>query len=160
MRIFALFPKSNVVRTALALTALAQILTGCGEDAAGPAGDPDAQLVLLDPKGGETFHVGDSLKVRWKAQGKGLTEISSVALWISPDSGDTWILMKNASIAPTDADWGAFGWKIPANLLNKGASISLAGDTKVLVRVQDYQNSSDPHKTASLPEPIAVLEPR
>ena len=154
--LFARF-RENPLRTGLALTALAQILTACGDDAAGPSGDPDAQVVLLEPRGGETYHVGDSLKVRWKLQGQGLAEISSVALWLSPDSGGTWILMKNASIAPADADWGAFGWKIPAFIANRGAAISLAGDTKVLIRVQDYQNTSDPGKTSSLPSPIAIL---
>lgn len=156
MRVFARFSLSNALSTGLVLTVLAQLLTACGEDAAGPSGDPDAQVVLLEPRGGETFRVGDTLKVRWKLQGDGLTEISSVALWLSPDSGGTWILMKNASIAPADPDWGEYRWKIPANLPNRGTTLALAGSSKVLIRVQDYQNSSDPHKTALIPKPITV----
>jgi hypothetical protein len=156
MPFFALSPTWKPFRMGLLLIAMLQVLTGCGEDAAGPTVDPDAQLILLEPRGGETFHVGDSLKVRWKAQGEGLQEISSVTLGVSPDSGQTWISLKNGSIAPTDAEWGAYGWKIPASLVAKGKTFELSGNSKILVRVQDYVDLSDPHKAAVAPKPIAV----
>jgi hypothetical protein len=152
----AVFPKCKPLRIGLVLIAGLQILTACGEESAGPAGDPDAQLILLEPTGGETFHVGDSLKVRWKAQGKGLEEISSVAITLSPDSGQTWLYLLNGSIAPSDGEWGAFGWKIPDAIAGRGENFELSGNTRILVRVQDYQNTSDPHKTAVTPKPIAV----
>lgn len=90
MRFVDVFPRLESFGLGLILIALLQILTGCGEDGAtAPTGNPDAQLVLLEPKGGETFHTGDSLWVRWKAQGKGLEEINSVAIGLSPDSGQS-----------------------------------------------------------------------
>jgi hypothetical protein len=156
MRISGIFTKWKPYGTGLVLTVLLQLLTACGEESTGPSGDPDAQLVLLEPRGGETYHVGDSLRVRWMAQGKGLTEISSVALTLSPDSGQTWIYLLNGSIAPADGNWGAYGWEIPASLTAKGTTFALAGNVKILVRVQDYQNVSDVHKTAMVPKPIAV----
>ena len=156
MRIIGFFLNPKPFTRGPLLIALLQVLTACGGESAGPEGDPDAQLVLLQPKGGETFHVGDSLRVRWMAQGKGLEEISSVAIWLSPDSGQTWITIKNGSIAPTDDEWGAYGWKIPATVLGQGNTFALAGDAKILVRVQDYQNTTDTHKTAVVPRPLSV----
>ena len=40
------------------------LLIACGGDTSGPATDPNAQLVLLEPIGGETYSTGDSLHVR------------------------------------------------------------------------------------------------
>ncbi len=156
MRFADVFPRLESFGLGLILIAILQILTGCGEDGVtAPMGDPDAQLVLLEPKGGETFHTGDSLWVRWKAQGKGLEEINSVAIWLSPDSGQSWITIKNGSIAPADREWGRYGWKVPANILINGGPMALGGD-RILIRVQDYQNVSDPNKTAVVPKPITV----
>jgi hypothetical protein len=156
MRVSAFSSHTFLFRIGLILIGAAQILIGCGEDAAGPAVDPDAQLILLEPKGGETFRVGDSVSVRWKAQGKGLEEISSVTVSFSPDSGSTWISLKNGSIAVGDAQWGDYGWRIPAEIAARGSTHALAGKTAVLFRVQDYTNVSDPHKSAVVARPIAI----
>ena len=134
-----------------------QFLTACNKEIAAPTVDQDAELVLLTPKGGETFHVGDTLEVGWKAQGAGLNEISSVTVSLSPDSGQTWISLKNGSIAPADVAWGAFRWKIPTSLTAKGTNFDLAGNSSLLIRVQDYQNVTDPHKVVVVAKSFTVL---
>jgi len=133
------------------------LLIACNGSGTGPAEDPNAQLVLLEPLGGETYHLGDSLHVRWKAQGKGLDEISSVTIALSPDSGTTWISLKNGSVGTEDVQWGDLVWKIPATLSARGMDFDLAGRTHVLVRVQNYQNDADPNQRAVTPKPISIV---
>jgi hypothetical protein len=156
MRFFACFPSVSRIPIAFPFLIAGQLLTACGDDTSGPAPDPNAQLVLLEPHGGEIYHVGDSLHVRWKARGKGLDEISSVTVSLSPDSGATWASLKSGSIAVEDAQWGDFGWKIPSQVMLKGVATALAGRTKILVRVQDYVDVSDPEKAAITPESISI----
>lgn len=155
MRRFPLINVLGPVRLGLLLLVAGPLLIAC-DDASGPGTDPNAELVLLAPTGGETYHVGDSLHVRWKAQGKGQEEINSVTVALSPDSGKTWANLKNGSIAPQDAQWGDFPWKIPATLTAKGTDFDLAGRTNVLVRVQDYVDVSDANKTAIVAKPISI----
>lgn len=144
-------------RLGLLLAVTGAFLIACGEDTTptGPS-NPDAELVLLAPKGNETFHVGDSVQILWKAQGKGLEEISSVTISLSPDSGVTWANLKKDGSATMDAQGlGNFGWRISASLSVKGVPVALPGK-KVLIRVQDYQNSADPNRTAIVPAPVSI----
>jgi len=157
MRFFPFVNGLGPVRLGLFLLVAGPLLIACGDDTSGPETDPNAELVLLAPKGGETFHIGDSLHVRWKAQGKGLDEINSVTVSLSPDSGKTWASLKNGSIATQDAQWGDFPWKIPATLTAKGIDFNLSGKTNVLVRVQDYVDVSDANKTVVVAKPITIL---
>ena len=154
-RFSRLFARGRI-RIGLLLAMTAPFLIACGEDTTGPT-NPDAELVLLAPQGNETYHIGDSLQIRWKAQGKGLEEITSVIVSLSPDSGTTWASLKDRSIPIDDVDGtGAFGWRIPATLTAKGITFALTG-RKVLFRVQDYQNTSDPNRTAIVPSPVSIL---
>jgi hypothetical protein len=156
MRFFIHFHVFRAIFPGLCLLTACQFLTACGDDTAGPAGNPDAELVLLEPKGGESFHVGDSLRIRWKAQGKGLEEINSATVQLSPDSGSTWIQLKNGSIGTGDEQWGNFAWKIPSEMDVRDTTFTFAGMDKVLIRVQDYADISDPDKTATTTRPIAI----
>lgn len=135
-----------------------QLLSGCGEDSSGPAVDSEAELILQSPKGGEIYDVGDTLSVRWQARGKGLEEIHSVVVQISPDSGENWAFLKNGSVAREDAEWGEYRWKIPAAVTIKGTVFGLAGATRVLIRVQDYVNTADAHKLAVLDKPVSIRD--
>jgi hypothetical protein len=142
-------------RTGLVLAATGIFLIACGEDTAGPS-NPNAELVLLAPQGNESYHVGDSLQILWKAQGKGLQEISSVTVAMSLDSGATWANLKKDGSATMDAHGlGNFGWRITASFTVKGVPVALPGK-KVLIRVQDYQNAADPNRTAIVPAPISI----
>ncbi|MBW8890152.1 MAG: hypothetical protein JF616_20550 [Fibrobacteres bacterium] len=144
-------------RLGLLLLIAGPLLIACGGSSTGPAKDPDAQLLLLEPLGGETYHTGDSLHVRWKAQGKGVDEISSVTIFLSPDSGATWISLKSGSVGTEDAQWGDLAWKIPVTLSAKGIDFNLAARTHVLVKVQNYQNDSDPNQRAVTPKPFSIV---
>src|SRR6476659_4038155 len=84
MRRFARLLARSRSRIGLLLAVTGPFLIACGEDTTGP-NNPNAEVVLLSPQGSETYHVGDSLQIRWKAQGKGLEEISSVVVSLSPD---------------------------------------------------------------------------
>ncbi|MDB5103766.1 MAG: hypothetical protein JWP91_1455 [Fibrobacteres bacterium] len=90
-------------------------------------------ISLKSPNGGETYHVGDTLHVRWDTDGF----ISSVGIQISPDSGKKWIpVTRRSAINQGQAGWGDYGWAIPDSL----DGYSLATD-KCLLSVYDYFGS-------------------
>ncbi|HLP42884.1 MAG TPA: hypothetical protein VK465_15350, partial [Fibrobacteria bacterium] len=98
---------------------------GCGEETTSPPVDPNAQIVLLSPSGGERLQVGGTVHIRWKLQGKGLEEVNAVNIEVSPDSGKLWIGLLNRSIGLNDSAWGDFAWTVPATLPKLGQVISL-----------------------------------
>ena len=132
---------------ALGVTLCGQSLIGCGTSPAGPATDPNAQIAIQSPTGGERFFIGDSLRVKWKAQGKGLDEVNAVNIELSPDSGKTWVGMVTRSIGVEDPHWGNFAWAIPAEVKHLGVTYTLMDDSKLLLRIMQYA-TTDPDKIA------------
>jgi len=131
-------------------------LSGCSKSATGPSAD-SSQIVLLTPKGGETFHVGDTLKVTWKVQGKGLTDIAAVDVELSPDNGKTWgLYLSVSSIFPGTAQWENFFWKIPSTFDFVGTTITFANDSQCLLRVEQY-DTSDPNQISVTKSQFTIL---
>jgi hypothetical protein len=128
------------MKTVTALAAVSMLLMpgGCSKSTNGPAVD-NREIVLRSPAGGETFHVGDTLKVTWKVQGQGLTDVTAVDIELSPDNGKTWGLYLDAgSLSPST---GNFSWKIPATFNKGGTIFTLSNDSLCLVRVEQYSPS-------------------
>ena len=138
----------------------AQFLAACDKASpSGPISDPDAELVLMEPTGGETFLVGDSLRVRWKIQGKGLEEINGINVELSPDSGGFWVPLMGGSIpVQPGVISGEFHWKIPPTLLHLGIEYDLTGDAQILLRVKQYQ-TGDKNKISVTGKTINIDSP-
>jgi hypothetical protein len=82
------------------------------------------------PAGGETFRVGDTLRVKWVTDGF----ISSAGIQFSPDSGRSWIpVTRRSSVNLGQPDWGDYPWVIPDSL----DGVSLVTERAVL-SVYDY----------------------
>jgi hypothetical protein len=87
-------------------------------------------ISLLQPDGGESFQVGDTLHARWETDGF----ITSVGLQLSIDSGKTWIpVTRRSAINQGQAGWGDYPWVIPDSL--DGRSLVTA---QALLSVYDY----------------------
>jgi hypothetical protein len=87
-------------------------------------------IVLKSPNGGETFHVGDTLRIRWDTDGF----ISSVGIQISADSGRKWMpVTRRSAINQGQAGWGDYGWPIPDSL--DGVSLATG---QCMLSVYDY----------------------
>lgn len=96
---------------------------------------------LAYPNGGESFHVGDTLPIRW-ATDDGIT---SCGIKISLDSGATWLpITRRRSVANSDKDWLDYRWAIPDTM--DGFSLVSSG---ALISVYDYfgtdRDQSDRH---------------
>jgi hypothetical protein len=118
-----------------------------------------SEIVLLTPKGGEAFQVGDSLKVTWKLQGNGSKDIFEVDIEISPDNGKTWgFFLSGSSIVPNTAQWENFSWKIPSTVNLFGTIDTLANDSKCLLRVEQY-STNDPSLMSVTKTPFTILLP-
>lgn len=144
-------PKRPAFRAAILAGALLSGFTfsGCSEDEspAGPAGDPNAKIIISSP-GGDTYKVGDSLRVRWTVKEDAADPINSVNISLSPDSGLHWSSLLTNAIAPSHANWGDFAWKIADDSLyiqTLDAKLPLAGSSKCMVRVEQY-GTGDPLK--------------
>jgi hypothetical protein len=139
----------------LAATALAvQLLTACEKAATEPDDtDPNAQIVIQSPKGGEKFKVGQTVKIAWSVKGKGLTEVDAVNIEVSPDSGKTWMTLLTRSIGVNDPAWGNYSWTVPVSLEKLGVTYPLAANCKV--KIMQY-GTGDPNKIAVLKSTFAV----
>jgi hypothetical protein len=129
--------------------------SGCETGANGPAADPDAQIIITHPVGGETFYVNDSLHVKWALQGAGYTDVSSINIELSLDSGKTFATILGRSIAIGEPGFGDYAWKIPATILKSGAALPLAGLRNLLFRVKEY-NPSSPDQVAVMKKPFSI----
>jgi hypothetical protein len=150
------------MKTGLVLTLLGaagQFMSGCEETATtAPPVDPDAEIVLLAPQGGERVAVGSALHIRWKLQGKGLEEVNSVEIHVSPDSGGNWVGILDKSIPLGADDWGDYSWTIPESVIRQGVTYPLKGNSRMLVRVKQY-TTADANKIAILGKPFTVTAP-
>jgi hypothetical protein len=89
------------------------------------------QIIVTAPAGGEVYHIGDSLRIRWLAD---TMIISNVVLSISLNKKRTWMeLPLGATISYYDSWWGDFKWKIPDSL----RQVSLLSDSAAIM-VSDY----------------------
>ena len=138
------------------LVLLGLLLANCGSDSPTEApADPNAQIVITSPLPGDVFYTGDSLRIKWKLQGNGLTDINSANIELSPDSGKTWIGLLNKSIGLDDPRWGNYAWLIPTDITHLGKTVSLSNDNVVLLKVMQY-STSDSNKIAILKLPITI----
>lgn len=143
------------MRFALGLALGGLCLAGCNDSPTAPVTDPNAEIAILSPKGGERFAIGDSLRISWKVQGKGLYEIDAVNIEPSPDSGKTWVPLLNKSIGVADPAWGKFAWKIESEIPVKGAPYVLSGDDQAFLRIMQY-STGDPNKIAKTAKPFTL----
>ena len=109
--------------------------------------DDSTQILLISPKGGESFRIGDTLRVKWKLCNAGLTEINAVDPFLSPDDGKTWCFMKVNSIPVGDPSFGNYAWKIPDSVALQGQGFSLKNNSKCRIRVEQYSTSDDKQRS-------------
>ena len=90
-------------------------------------------IALATPNGGEVARIGDTLRIKWAADGY----VTSVGIQISPDSGKSWIpVTRRSSVNQGQAGWGDYSWVIPDSL----DGVSLASKV-CMVSVYDYFGS-------------------
>ncbi len=97
---------------------------------------PLEAITLLEPDGGETYHVGDTMRIRWLAD---LQRISSGLLQISFNDGETYYAINtDSAIAPSDPAWGDYPWVIPDSIVD-GRNMVSTVSSQCRVMVSDYQ---------------------
>jgi len=108
---------------------------------------------LLSPNGGEVFHVGDTVHIRWKADA---TRVSAVAINVSFDSCGTWYwydLTFHATgyIWAGHEWWEDCQWVIPDSVEGPGILDTLSGNwlpgslstvsSQCLIAIVDYEGT-------------------
>ncbi|MBD3242944.1 MAG: hypothetical protein GF331_20295 [Chitinivibrionales bacterium] len=88
-------------------------------------------ITLVSPVGGETYDVGDELRVQWRT-----SQVSEVNVYLSSDEGETWTKLNatGGSIGQTDdpAVWGDYPY-----VLQPGDASGMC-----MVKVEDYNQPS------------------
>lgn len=141
---------------ALSLGLAAFAFTGCGDEATAPAST--GFITLTSPKGGETYKIGDTLRVTWSVTNDPEAP-DAVDVKISADGGTTWGWITRKSIpkeSPTATTWPSFKWAVTESTLIAGVNVGLAGKD-VLVRAEQY-TPNDPKKI-SPPKSIHITAP-
>jgi hypothetical protein len=138
---------------ALSLGLAAFAFTGCGDEATSPAST--GFITLTSPQGGETYKVGDTLRVTWSVTSD-LEAPDAVDVKISADGGTTWgwITRKSIPKEETPTTWPSFKWAVTESTLVAGVNVGLVGKD-VLVRVLQY-SATDPKKISDIPKPIHI----
>jgi hypothetical protein len=146
---------TTAITVALVASSAIVLLGGCTSPTQTPV--DTSEIVLLTPEGGETFHVGDTLKVTWKLQGNGSKDIIAVDIELSPDNGKTWGLFLSVNaIYPDNAQWENFLWKIPGTFNFLGTMITLANNSQCLLRVEQY-STLNPNLISTTKTPFTIL---
>jgi hypothetical protein len=104
----------------------------------------DTVLIRMhSPLGGESFRVGDTLRITWTVKDAPENPVDAVDVMISADSGKSWGYLRSSSILPQNPYWGRFPWVVRDSISILGTKTNLTGNPGVCVRVQQY----------SMPEP-------
>lgn len=99
-------------------------------------GGQAAAITLLAPDGGETFHVGDTMHIRWQADPG---RISSALLQITFNDGETYYAINtDSAIASSDPGWGDYTWVIPDSIID-GTSRTSTISNQCRIMASDYQ---------------------
>ncbi|MBD3320265.1 MAG: hypothetical protein GF350_04130 [Chitinivibrionales bacterium] len=97
-------------------------------------------IELLEPFGGESFAIGDTIAVRWAA-GEG---VNPVDIKFSPDRGINWVLINAQSIDRhfNKSLWGNFSWVVPRYVITEppgNDTLYLDNADSCLILVMEYQ---------------------
>jgi hypothetical protein len=151
-----IFKKGFALGAVFALAAAGLNLAACDDSGSTTEPvDPNAEIVIRNPRGGETFTVGQTVHVKWTTQGKGVTEVNAVNIEVTPDSGKTWITLLQKSVSLEDDQWGDYPWTIPDSLLRLGTSYALAGNKGLRIKISQY-STADTNKIVAMKKPFAV----
>ena len=146
----------SLTAAALSLGLAAFAFTGCGEEATAPAST--GLITLTSPMGGETYKVGDTLRVTWSVTND-LEAPDAVDVKVSADGGTTWGWISRKSIPKdeTPTTWPSLKWAVTESTLIAGVNVGLVGKD-VLVRVLQYAKT-DPKLISDIAKPIRITAP-
>lgn len=150
---YTISKRSVSFAAALSLGLAAFAFTGCGDEATAPAST--GFITLTSPKGGETYKVGDTLRVTWSVTDD-LDAPDAVDVKISADGGTSWGWINRKSISKEDVPttWPSFKWAVTESTLIAGVQVGLIGKD-VLVRVLQY-SATDPKLISDIAKPIHI----
>jgi len=125
---------------------------------------PAPSLRVLSPNGGETYCLGDTLRIRWQAY----SGVPMARVILSADGGDRWCdLYPGGGISRGSVNWGDTMWVVTQYLGCALDSVNTLS-TACLVRVANYVGTEEDRSDAQFtiadsvqvePPPEAVDEP-
>jgi hypothetical protein len=125
-------------------------LIGCSESTSEPTTDPNALITLTDPKGGETFKVGQTIYVKWTTKVDAPDPVDNVDVMFSADGVNFGYALAN-SIEMASPKWGNAAWTIPESLtvtvgVNQVKVSTVSATAKIRVR---HYSTSDAMKIST-----------
>jgi hypothetical protein len=101
-----------------------------------------ATVTLLEPNGGQVYHVGDTVTVRWTAD----TTVPQVNIQITLDGGDHWVSLFRSPVSPGGPGWsstiGDTSWVVPDSLVIPPLGTVSVFSTQCLMLVYNYLDRS------------------
>ncbi len=90
-------------------------------------------ITVLEPNGGETYALGDTMHIRWDAD----QSTPLVMLEMSMDSGESWYGVYTSGIPVDTSIWGDYPWVVTDSLPDAYENVSTVS-SRCLVRVRNY----------------------
>jgi hypothetical protein len=120
-------------------------------------------ITLFEPNGGETYHVGDTMRIRWTAD----SSAPLVTINMAVDGGESgwWYLIgATRGIGMGDPGWGDTSWVI-ADSLSDATTVVSTVSSRCLVKIRNYvdgitADDSDSVFTISAPGAVRGRSPR
>lgn len=108
--------------------------------------DPSRPVELLYPEGNETFTIGDTVEIKWIADGK---RIDAVVLYISINNGENWgVIYEGGTISLPEGDEYfrmKYKWIIGQEFWKERYDYMSAEDlSRCRIKVEDYTQSGFP----------------
>jgi hypothetical protein len=120
------------------------LFTGCKDSGNNPdQNDPVSPfpdiLAITNPHGGETFHMGDTVQVSWKADTSPSTQLTGMKVCLSADGGADYHVTKPLNYTGQIAPGGSYTWIIGSEAYADIAALLPSDQCRILV--VDYNKS-------------------
>jgi len=128
------FMKKNIVCQSLILTIMCMLFAGMAcNKSTGTKTTPSA-MVVLQPKAGQTFKVGDTINIKWQVNYP--DSISSIVLWLYSLPDSIPMSLATSSFAYPDT---TFSW----------VADSAAASNHCYIKLQEYFNNVPPDSSGT-----------
>lgn len=117
-------------------------------------------ITLFEPNGGQTYHVGGTMRIRWTADSS--SALVDIEMCVDGDESGVWYRINTQAIGLGGPGWGDTTWVIADSLHDATTTVSTVS-SRCLVRIRNYIDQVTEDRSDSvfavLGEQVSTPEP-